>query len=119
MPDDDGVPEKYQPEPRKCDDKGWLREQYWGDEFLSAADIAEKSELSKRHIRDRLIEFGIPRRPDSFARTNSTSPFAGFYGPGETVPDNDPSATEYDPDLAPDYKHHWRDYSASEGVADD
>lgn len=105
------VPQKYQPEPRKCDDKQWLREQYWGDEFLSAAEIAERCELSRTRVGKRLRKFGIPRRPVAYAKTNSTSPFAGFYNDNESVPDNDPQATEYDAEKAPEYKHQWVDFT--------
>lgn len=116
MSDDSPVPERYQPEPRKCDDKEWLREQYWG-EMLNQAEIAEKCELSASRVGHRLRDMGIPTRPAGYSRSNGTSPFAGFYGGGESIPGHEPSATEYDPELASDFKHQWRDFAA--GGADD
>lgn len=96
---DQPVPERYQPDYHPHEDKDWLQELYWGEELLSAAEIAERCDVSKSQINRKMREFGIPKRPTAYASTNSTSPFAGFYGANEPAPDDDPSATEYDPEF--------------------
>jgi hypothetical protein len=101
------TPERYQPEKRRVDDKDWLREQYWGDEKQSLAEVAAETGLSEAQVGRYFDAFGIPRRPGDFARTNGVSPFAGFYGPGEPVPDDDPEATKYDPSYERDPEPHW------------
>jgi hypothetical protein len=112
MPDDAAVPERYQPEPRKCDDKAWLREQYWGDNLLNCAEIAEQCELCPSRVGHRLREMGIPARANNYTRNNAVSPFAGFYGPGENAPGGDSSGTEYDPNWTTDSRTQWEKRAA-------
>lgn len=124
--DEPAVPEKYRPEPRKRDQKAWLYEQYWGEDLLSAAEIAAKCDLSQSHVSKVLRRKGIPTRVMAYSRDNSTSPFAGFYrGTDKPAPDEDPSATEYDPEYMDDVKPRWerlaeKDSSVNlHGVSDD
>ena len=55
------VPKKYQPDPRKWEQETWLREKYWEDE-LSTREIADLTSVSRKTIRESMIELGIPRR---------------------------------------------------------
>jgi len=92
------VPEKYQPEPRRYEDKAYLVEQYWG-ELKSVREIADENDTCHDVIRTQLVENGIPTRVDGYNSENSISPFAGFYDgtdkPGRT---DEQSRTRYDPD---------------------
>lgn len=83
----DETPEKYRAEPQKWKQKDWLYEMYWG-KLSTTREMAEKCDVSShRHVREQLVEHGIPRRPRGFAASHS--PFTGFYT-DEATRDNDP-----------------------------
>lgn len=93
---DSKVPEKYQPETRDWERKEWLYEQYWGDDFASTRDIAERTEASRKQLKENMDKHGIPKRdPHATADNNTVSAFVGFYNEGELVP---PDHREYDPE---------------------
>jgi hypothetical protein len=66
------VPQKYQPEPKRYEQKDWLYQQYWG-ELKSTVEIAEQAEVNRATIRKRMEQFGIPRRPSGY-----TDPIAHY-----------------------------------------
>lgn len=72
------VPDKYAAEPRQWEKKEWLYEQYWV-KMLTLAEIAERTDVGRRAIREQLKEHGIPKRLPYYRRDNAVSPFAGFY----------------------------------------
>lgn len=61
---DQAVPEKYQAEPRKWEQKDWLYEQYWGEEMRSIAEIAEECGLHRKTVTKQFRQHGIPIRED-------------------------------------------------------
>lgn len=79
---------KYAAKPRKCDDKAFLYEQYWG-ELKSVRAIAKMDcvNVAKRKIKEQLNEFGIPTRGKRYFRGNSVPPYSCFYGEGESTTD--------------------------------
>lgn len=83
---DDETPERYQPEPRKWEDKDWLYEQYWG-EWHDQSEIAEQVDVCQRVISNKMAELGIPTRREAVHRT--AGQFGG-YDPRDdyTVPDD-------------------------------
>jgi hypothetical protein len=107
------TPQKYLAEPRDYEDKHWLYEQYWGEEFLSQRTIAENCGVSKAVIKEQMHEFGIPRRPDGYTQGNSMSAFSGFYSSQATRSDgSDNSQFDADYDNGDDYEgdfyfEHW------------
>lgn len=86
--------EKYVPEKRDWEQKSWLYEQYWG-KMQSLQDVADMTDVSKKHIRRQMNKHGIPRRDKQATMPlNSRSPFSGFYHDGEVVPVAETSQNE-------------------------
>jgi hypothetical protein len=101
----DSTPARYQAATRKYEDKDWLYEQYWG-EMLTIAEIAEQcDEGCPKHVREAMIDFGIPRR-SSEAYDDSKSSFRGFYRGKPTF--HGDAQTNYDPEYA---VKRWTQYN--------
>lgn len=97
------TPEKYRATPPKYEDKEWLYEQYWG-EMKSLRDMAAQCGTGHQIIRERMEDFGIPRRADHHTKHNSVSPFTGFYddvAARSTTAANTVYDENYDPDEDP------------------
>jgi len=109
------VPEKYQPDERKFENKQWLYERYWGD-LQPMHVLADECDVCHHTIREAMTTFGIPRHPDNWTRDNNVSPFRGFYNEGGTRTEGD-----YYEDIHPEEPDHWGDDFDSEhwvGVSD-
>jgi len=78
------VPDKYQPEPKRYEQKDWLYQQYWGA-LKSQNEIAEMIAQSRKKIRIELDKHGIPTRGEGWNNPKA-NPFAGFYKPHERAP---------------------------------
>lgn len=70
------TPERYRPEPRKFDDKQWLRKRYWQD-LKCLEEIASECGVSYETIREYMIEYGIPRRLKEYPQ-GTDNPIDGF-----------------------------------------
>jgi len=99
------VPEKYQPDERKYEQKDWLYQKYWG-ELLSQQDIADIVDTHRTVIKENMDEFGIPTRPDGYTRDNCMSAFSGFYNDSPTQGDGQ-SYEQFDPDYDRAEGHTW------------
>jgi len=74
------TPAKYQPTPRKIDDKDWMYEQYWGN-LRSAQEIAAMDEVNVGSdlIYRKLREHGIPAHTDGYNLEHTrTTPIDGY-----------------------------------------
>jgi hypothetical protein len=89
---------KYAAKPRKCEDKAFLYEQYWG-ELKSVRSIANMDcvEVAKRKVKEQMRSFGIPIRGSRYRPDNAVPPYSCFYGEGESTTDTGDSK-RFDPD---------------------
>jgi len=97
------VPEKYQPEPKRYEEKDWLYQQYWGA-LKSQHEIAEQTPVSRKKIRMEMAKHGIPTRARE-CNHEQANPFSGFYNPTEQPPVTENTQCYYD-DSIPEYGDH-------------
>jgi hypothetical protein len=112
------TPSKYVAKTRKWEKKSWLQEKYWG-ELLSGRAIAELTDVSETKIRESLREHGIPRRPNTYRKDSSISPFAQFYH-NESARTDEESRTQYDPDFEPNRNElNWQKIAKKDNAISD
>lgn len=101
--------QKYIPEPRKCEDKAFLYEQYWG-KLKSVRDISRMDcvNVERRKITEQLNEFGIPIRGSRYDSRNSVSPYSCFYAKDESTTDTT-NSKQFDEDFEKD--RSWTSHS--------
>jgi len=112
QPSSDGS--RYEPEPRKYEEKDFLYEHYWG-QFKSTHQIADECGTSHTMVSNAMQDHGIPRRVDGYTRDNCISAFRGFYDVQPTHSDgesNQQFEADYDgtDDESP-WMYGWRQVS--------